>query len=271
MTVRLACAARGRYVARSAALVRSATRGGDAFVDYLHAPGLPRRLRRLLERAAGGAIAFHEVPDARIADLPVRDYFTPAMWYRLLLGDLLADVPRVLYVDADTLVLDDLGPLWRTDLGGALVGAVTNVFQPDHLFHARDLGIDPRDYFNSGVLLLDLDGIRRAGAFERVREVAVDRRGMRGWPDQDALNLVLGPRRLPLAPRWNAMNAVLERAEAVESFGADAVEEARQRPAIRHFEGPAANKPWARGSRTPHRGEWRAARRETSRLRGLIP
>ena len=81
--------------------------------------------------------------------------------------ELLPEVERVLYLDVDTLALDDLAPLWRTDLGDAYVGAVTNVFQPDHLFHAAELGIRPEDYFNSGVLLLDLAALRRDGCAER--------------------------------------------------------------------------------------------------------
>ena len=43
---------------------------------------------------------------------------------------------------------------------------------------------------------------------------------------------------------------------AADVFGAEAVREARERPAIRHFEGPGENKPWNRGcdARGPRRG-----------------
>lgn len=269
MTLHVACAAKGSYVAHSAAMLHSvaAHRGGlDLQVHYLHAPGLTRRDRGRLERASAGAIAFHQIAAEQVADLPVREYFTEAMWYRLLLPELLPDVARVLYLDVDTLALDDLAPLWATDLGGAYVGAVTNVFQPDHLFHAAELGVRVQDYFNSGVLLLDLGALRRDGLAPRLRDTALARAGRRGWPDQDALNLVLGARRFALHPRWNAMNSVLHFDSAVEVFGAGALEEARRSPAIRHFEGPPANKPWARGSRTAHRDAWRAHARATRRF-----
>jgi lipopolysaccharide biosynthesis glycosyltransferase len=267
MTVHLACAAKGRYVAHSAALLHSAAaHAPDLRVHYLHAPGLGRRARRRLERATGGAIDFHEVAPERVQDLPVREYFTEAMWYRLLLPELLPGVDRVLYLDVDTLVLDDLAPLWATNLDNAYLGAVTNVFQPDHLFHAAELGVRVQDYFNSGVLLLDLEALRRDDCMPRVRETAAARAGQRGWPDQDALNLVLGSRRAPLHPRWNVMNSVLQFDSAADVFGAEAVEEASRAPAIRHFEGPPANKPWRRGSRTAHRAEWRAHDRATRRL-----
>ncbi|MDX6642002.1 MAG: hypothetical protein QOF12_3013 [Solirubrobacteraceae bacterium] len=262
MTHHVAIAARGRYVRHSATLLGSLapqTAGLDLQVHYLHA-GLSRRARRRLERAAGAAIAFHEVPEERVAGLPVQGYFTSAMWYRLLLDELV-EAERVLYLDVDTLAVDALGPLWATDLSGAYLAAVTNVFQPDHLFHAAELGIAPERYFNSGVLLLHLAAIREDGCMDRVRQVAAERADLRGWPDQDALNLVLGERRVALHPRWNAMNA-LWRPEAEQVFGAAAVAEARRAPAIRHFEGPADNKPWARASRPPGAELWRAQRRQ---------
>ena len=64
------------------------------------------------------------------------------------------------------------------------------------------------------------------------------------WRDQDALNVVLGGRRLPLHPRWNCMNSILLFPQAAEVFEPSELAEARRDPAIRHFEGPAENKPW---------------------------
>jgi lipopolysaccharide biosynthesis glycosyltransferase len=262
VTGHIAVAARGRYVRHSATLLGSLgaqAAGVDLQIHYLHA-GLSRRVRRHLERAAGEPIAFHDVPEQRVAGLPVHGYFTSAMWYRLLLDELV-DADRVLYLDVDTLAIGALAPLLATDLSGAYLAAVTNVFQPDHLFHAADLGIAAERYFNSGVLLLHLAAIREDGCMDRVRQVAAERADLRGWPDQDALNLVLGERRVALHPRWNAMNA-LWRPEAEQVFGAAATAEARQAPAIRHFEGPADNKPWARASRPPGAELWRAQRRQ---------
>lgn len=263
MIAHVACAPRGRYVAHCAALAHSLLANGrfsDLRLHVLHGPDLTRRGRRRLERAAEGQARFHAVADEQVAGLPVHGYFTPAMWYRILLPELLGE-PRVLYLDVDTLVLDGLDELWRTPLDGAYLGAVTNVFQADHRFHAGDLGIALSDYFNSGVLLLDLAALRRDDCAARIRETALARAGLRGWPDQDALNLVLGPRRVALHPRYNAMNALFELPEADEVFGAADADQARQAPAIRHFEGPADNKPWGRNARVPHGDRWREQRR----------
>jgi lipopolysaccharide biosynthesis glycosyltransferase len=266
----VSCAVRGAYVRHSAAMLHSlfaAGGGHEVRVHYLHGPGLRAASRRRLEQVAergGGAIRFWEIADEQVAGLPVSGYFTAAMWYRILLPELLGDVERVLYLDVDTLALDSIAPLWDIDLRDAALGAVTNVFEDWSIGRPRELGLaGPEVYFNSGVLLLNLADLRATGGMQRVREVAAQGGERLRWPDQDALNLALGERRVPLHPRWNAMNSVLAFERAIEVFGAEAVAEARRAPAIRHFEGPGANKPWERGSRVAHRERYRAHLRQT--------
>lgn len=262
MSLHVACAVQGDYVPHSAAVVHSALAHGDVVFHYLHGPDLAGRARRRVA-AIGDQIVFHEIAPERVRGLPVRDYFTAAMWYRLFLDELV-EAPRVLYLDCDAIVADELAPLFASDLGGAWLAAVENVRLPWLPDRAADLAL-PR-YFNSGVLLLDLDALRAAGAMAQVRDVAVREGEALLWPDQDALNVVLAAHSAPLAPRWNAMNAVLARPEGEATFGSQAVAEARERPGIRHFEGPGDNKPWNRGFALPH-GELYWAHRQATPFR----
>lgn len=249
----VAIAVRGDYVKRLGPLLASLS-VQPVRVHVLHGPLAPwRRVR--LRRAR-----LHRIAERRVAGLPVDGYFTAAMWYRILLPELLPGSDRVLYLDADTLVLDDLAPLAELDLGDAPVAAVTNVFEVWRgTAHTDRLGLDRAGYFNSGVLLLNLRELRRSGAMDDLRRVVAERGDDLLWPDQDALNLVLGARRLELHPRWNAMNALWTLDNADEVHGAQRAAEARERPAIRHFEGPGANKPWDPESTVPHRDAWLSA------------
>jgi lipopolysaccharide biosynthesis glycosyltransferase len=256
-------------------------------VHYLHGPGFPAdgaaRLRQMVE-AGGGRISFLEIADDAVQGLPALDPGTgpageaisSAMWYRIFLPELLPDVQRVLYLDVDTIVTAPLGPLWETQVADHYLAAVTNVFQLDHLPRLAELGFDdPRDYFNSGVVLFNLDLMRRDGAAEKLRDFGRTHSQELWWPDQDALNLVLGSRRLPLHPRWNCMNSLLEFPWSVYVFGLRAVAETRESPAIRHFEGPARNKPWHYLCPTEMRAPYLKHRRQTPwpdvRLEGRTP
>ena len=247
----VASAARRDYVPHSAAMLHSllAHSGGHrVHVHYLHGTDLPasypRRLAEMVERG-GGEISFLPIDEAQVGNLRTSDLFPPSHWFRVFLPELLPELERILYLDVDIIVLESLLPLWRTELGHHLLAAVTNVFQEDHLSHLDRVGMtDPKGYFNTGVMLLNLAEMRRFGATRAVLDWAEANHDKLRLPEQDALNVVLGERRLWLHPRWNCMNSVLQFPWAADLLGADAVEEARRHPALRHFEGPSVNKPW---------------------------
>ena len=249
----IACAARRDYVPHAAAMLHSVLAvhpEGEVRIHFLHGADWPAEypglLTGMVERG-GGRISFLEVSEERVAGLRTRELLPASHWYRIFLPDLLPDLDRVLYLDGDLIALDSLEPLWRTDLGSNYLGAVTNVFQQNHLHRIEQLGLpDASVYFNSGVLLMNLALMRRDRCTEALVEYAHANFDRLSWPEQDALNVLLGERRLALHPRWNLMNSIMIFPWASEVLGADAVAEARANPAIRHFEGPTVNKPWHR-------------------------
>jgi lipopolysaccharide biosynthesis glycosyltransferase len=247
----VACAADARYVPHCATMIASALaeHHSDLRVHYLHGPELPARAKEsITEMVAegGGSVSFLEIDPAQVAGLPSWDYISATMWYRVFLPELLPEVPRVLYLDADTIIVDSLAPLWEIDLGNQLVGAVTNVFQRAASDQPEQFELRRSDppYFNSGVLLMNLELMREQETSSELLGYARANSDRLGWPDQDALNHVLGAKRHHLHPRWNLMNSFLLFPWSEETFGAKSLAEARSDPAIRHFEGPSVNKPW---------------------------
>jgi lipopolysaccharide biosynthesis glycosyltransferase len=154
-------------------------------------------------------------------------------------------VSRILYLDADTIVVDWIDPLWELDLADCYLAAVTNVFLTSDRYRAAELAIELSEYFNSGVLMLNLELMRQRGFTDALVTLVTSTTTKLRWPDQDALNLIVGSRRLALHPRWNCMNSFwYEPHVAIEAFGSQTLKEAVATPAIRHFEGPGFNKPW---------------------------
>jgi lipopolysaccharide biosynthesis glycosyltransferase len=249
VTLHVSCAADDAYAPHAAATLHSvlAHRGSLAVHVHLLADerlGPDRRgaLRDMVE-SMGGRIDFLDAPP-EIDPLPSSERFTSAIWHRIFLPDLLPALDRVLYLDADVIACADLAPLWEIDLADHWLAAVTNVFQPNHRRRPRNLGLESRrDYFNSGVLLMNLAQMRRDGKTAELLELVAARGAEFEWPDQDALNIGLGARRLRLHPRWNAMNSLWQR-WSLGQLNPVAHWRARRSPGIRHFEGPGANKPW---------------------------
>ena len=266
-TLELACGGDVGYLAHTAAMVHSVLEHRGALevrVHYLHEPALrpedARTFAAMVERC-GGTARLVAVDPERLTGLPTIHHLTAATWYRVFMPELLPDLGRVLYLDGDALAMDDLGPLWDTDLGGATVAAVTNVFEPWNTGWPGELPIT-RPYFNAGVALLDLERMRSAAAAQRILEFALTREK---WPfgDQDAVNAILADERLELHPRWNVQNSVMHFPEAFEVLDPEEVREARDRPGIRHFEGPGRNKPWNYMTPRAHAGEYLRHRRAT--------
>lgn len=267
MTMHVACAADEAYVGHCGAMLHSLLaprRYDDLVVHFLHPPELPAAtgedLSALVE-SLGADIELHPIDNDLVDGLPVMDRIPRVMWYRIFLPSLLPAVDRVLYLDADTLVIDDIEPLFDLPLDDAYVAAVPNVLEPAFAEHPRELGLpDESTYFNSGVLLLNLDAMRAGNCTQRITSFAREQHLL--WPDQDALNVVLGPKCVRLGPRWNCMNSLYLFPQARDVFGADEVRAACDDPAIVHFEGPALAKPWHYLSKHPYRrayAEHRAA------------
>jgi lipopolysaccharide biosynthesis glycosyltransferase len=251
LTLHLACAARRDYVPHAATMLRSVLvqpSDLDVRVHFLHGPDLGPAildpLRAMVERD-GGEIEFLEIEPGRVEGLRTQSYLPASHWYRVFLPELLEGVDRVLYLDADLLALEPVDELWRLDLEDHPLAAVSNVLQENHAHRPAELGLPSgQAYFNSGVMLLNLAQMRDEGATSALLDFARTNAEVLAWPEQDALNVVLGDRRLALHPRWNLMNSLLIFPWASEVFEPGQLEEARARPAIRHFEGPSVNKPW---------------------------
>jgi UDP-D-galactose:(glucosyl)LPS alpha-1,3-D-galactosyltransferase len=192
----------------------------------------------------------------RVADppahLPLFGRLTEDAYLRLMMPVVLADIPLALYLDADLLVLDDLRPLMATSLHGAPLAAVRDAVNPvlaagRALPGFSRLGLAAsREYFNSGVMMLDLAACR--GVFDDAHRFMRERPEHVALGDQDALNVAVADGWRRLERRWNtfAMAAWtgLEdwsyRCEAVLPL-ATLVEDERS-AAILHYPGPL--KPW---------------------------
>jgi lipopolysaccharide biosynthesis glycosyltransferase len=137
---------------------------------------------------------------------------------RLIVPELLDDVDRVVYLDVDTLMLDDICQLARIDLAGRPVAARdSNVSEASEWIRAGrrldgELAVELRRQMaqrhgfghpalNAGVLVLDLDRMRRDD-FTATFLGMVERYGLH---DQDTLLAYVGPDRAVIEPRWNAL------------------------------------------------------------------
>lgn len=222
----------------------------ETFAVYLMHSHIPGEDLEGVDRFCGSlGYDFFPVPvdSTLFQKAPVTKQYPQEMYYRLLSPHLLPrQLDKVLYLDPDILVINPLRPLWETKLNGCLFAAAAHSGKTDlvNSVNRVRLGTD-HDYYNSGVLLIDLEAGRReivpdelfAYAAEHPRELLL--------PDQDMLNVLFGARTLHLDDvLWN-YDARDFHTYQLGSGGTYDLDWVLSYTAILHFCGKS--KPWGKG------------------------
>ena len=202
MRVPLAIAFTPNYFVPAAATLKSlldASKGEFEVICLVSDP-IPAEMQEKLVRLGGGRFAFRYIPlKGRMEGLYIDPRYTEAASFRLLLPELLPEYDKILYLDCDIIVRQDVGKLYReTDLEENWLGVVFEAPIEQQAERFRALGCDPGRYFNSGFLLMNLALMREHKVTERLLEAC--RVPYLEFPDQDALNQVCQGHVLPLSP-----------------------------------------------------------------------
>jgi len=195
---------------------------------------------------------------------------THAAYFRLFLPEIMPELTRALYIDCDTLVLEDLHPLWETDMEGCAIGAVCEPWGRQML---RLIGKEgSASYFNSGVLLLDLAAWRQENVQQRFVNYIRSVNGCISFEDQGVINAALDKELYRLPAKYNVMTVYYDMGyegactlrHAKNPYSRDEITKALEHPVIVHFTNSfASNRPWLEGSSHPYAGMWDDLRAET--------
>ena len=174
-------------------------------------------------------------------------WFTPAASYRLLLPSIFRNEDRLIFLDADLVVLRDLGELYRTDLHGNWLGVVRGFGYPGFVAKSKkrqewhkETGLPIETYFNAGVQLIDCAAFRTHDLVAALLKSAAENNGRFIWPDQDALNVVCRGHVQFLDDRWNVTVASCR--SLAEKPGGERFAALLEDPFILHYTGRV--KPW---------------------------
>ncbi len=218
MAVNLFFSCDDHYVPFLATALTSIKENCDSHRQYavriLHT-GLKEENMRSIEAGLAGEnfeIQFHNISrrvERLSRRLHTRDYFTQTTYYRLFIPEMFPELDKGLYLDADLVVLGDVAELYDTPLGDNLVGAVPDSFVSSfselRQYVCSRLNLeDSQQYFNAGVLLMNLAALRQFH-FQRVFQALLGSVTFGVAQDQDYLNAICRGRVTYLNPAWNTM------------------------------------------------------------------
>jgi lipopolysaccharide biosynthesis glycosyltransferase/glycosyltransferase involved in cell wall biosynthesis len=174
---------------------------------YIFHTGLNEKYIKLFESAT-------ELNNLRIVTLNVsslttdhmnysRAHYSPEMYYRLLIPEILEMYEKVIYLDCDLVVNRSLHELYEIDISRNYLGGVQNFCNDSMLKWIRDkLGLNPDNYVNSGVLLFNTEAFNS----NNLKDKCLGFLGNNAFlvrPDQDMLNSVCKDHIKILDSGWN--------------------------------------------------------------------
>lgn len=191
--------------------------GAPICFHILHDDTLNDQNREKLVQVAtqnGNRIQFHYLGDAFGESLKEKmGRFTIGTMFRVMLPELLPDISKIIYLDADLLVNRDIKELWDTDIQNYCLAAVPDYSTVNGLetpYPVAKQEVPASHYFNSGVLYMNLDRIRAKGSMhEKVLNYLEENPDVRLF-DQDALNAVYGGETFLVDGSWNTFTHLIQ-------------------------------------------------------------
>ena len=150
--------------------------------------------------------------------------FTGASMYRFYVGDLPAEYTKAVYVDPDCVIARDISPVIDYELKVPLAA-----FHEIQANYADNPEFADSAYFNSGVMIIDLDYWRKNDLGNELINLAYNFTNWTGASDQDILNVVFRNLWAPLNVNFNYLLNIYKNLDVPD-------------PIIVHFAGKT--KPW---------------------------
>ncbi|GAB4233162.1 MAG: hypothetical protein Kow0049_16440 [Stanieria sp.] len=178
-------------------------------------------------------------------------------YYRLFLPYLVPNLfDKVIYLDCDLIINQDISKLWEIDLENNYLLAVQDMYIPYVSSYAgiknfEDLGVSAKaKYFNTGVLVINLREWRNENVCEKVFEYTFKNASNLNNYEQEGLNAVAVEKWKEIDPRWNQQISIYSYSSYKDSpFTENTYKEIINDPYIIHLSGVV--KPWTSAREQP--------------------
>lgn len=187
------------------------------YVIYIICDGLTEENGQILKRLADPVFDIRLVrmalPAGSISDRRENhlrcDYFTLTIFFRLFIAEMFPQYDKGIYLDSDIVVPGDISKLYDTELGDNLIGACADRSVSDVpelvTWIEKGVGVGRDSYVNSGILLMNLERLRRARFSDHFMKLLNTFHFESIAPDQDYINAICEDRILFLGEEWDVM------------------------------------------------------------------
>ena len=157
------------------------------FADDLY-PEDVHKLKQTMEKFDCAGI-WYQVKPSLFEEFPTTLGWSKAMYFRFVaVQSLYGKIKRLLYLDADMLCVNELNTLYNIDMEGKAVAGVRDKGLPEG--RLERIGHKGDGYFNSGMLLFDVEEWKKMDLFSRAIDMLKNEPNRFEAYDQDVLNLL---------------------------------------------------------------------------------
>lgn len=205
--------------------------------DYIAPP--QKNILQNIVKSYNKNLIFHEINDSSLKGL--KETWKLYAWYRILIPHLLHNTSRCLYLDADTIVTDNLTDLFSQSMGNSPIGFVLDI--ENFSKETRDrCGLKIGEYYGcSGVMLMNLDYWRQVNLTEFIIRWSKENNNIIKFPDQDTLNILCRNNKIMLPIKYGLQPNFFDNYKFFTGSLYDQLLDAYRNPKIIHYAGCA---PW---------------------------
>lgn len=147
-------------------------------------------------------ITFHLIDKGIFEGYKENFHFTIAMYFRLLIPDLLSEEYKsAIYLDSDIVINGDISYLMELDISDNILAAVGN---PSSSEAMKRLGADEsKSYFDSGLIIFNLEYWRDNRFHHKVLKYIRNNSEKLLYPDNDALNVLVNGNFIEISPIYS--------------------------------------------------------------------
>ncbi len=210
---------------------------------YVMDGGICRKSKKLIEASLKKfkhkTIKYLDMTKFELSRFPNLRHYSLNAFSRFFIPKLTPKLGKAIYMDVDVIIKDDIAELYNQPLGKYAIGAVLEDFYVGNYTNLKT-DIWPKykggdQYFNSGVLLLDIQKLIKANSVEKLVSLAVKLFDKLSTADQDVFNILFDGKFKVLDYRYNFMPDFFYLLKAKHP------ERQEVKPLIIHY---TAQKPW---------------------------
>ena len=128
-------------------------------------------------------------------------YVSSAALVKFALPNIFKSLSKILYLDSDILILSDITELFSTTIKHKYAAVVKDITAMEQGHHVK---INHKSYFNSGVMLLNLEKMRKDNITEKLIKTKASKT-FTYFMDQDELNFCFEEKVVFISPKHNLM------------------------------------------------------------------